>query len=82
MSFFFNIDAEICNKLQNELQIGHEKLCPWPKNPCPPYFLSLPSYTAEQWKVVTKDAFDDLVMLRNSLPELNEDEVASMVCII
>jgi len=70
--------TEICNKIQNDLQIGHEKLCPWPKNPCPLSFLSLPTFTAEQWKLHIGEAFDGLVQLRGSLPELNEDEIASM----
>lgn len=70
--------AEICTKLQNELQIGHEKLCPWPHNPCPPSFLSLPAHSVEQWKQIVKVAFDNLVELRSYLPELNEDEIASM----
>ena len=70
---------EICNKIQNELQIGHEKLCPWPENPCPPSFLSLPPYTSAQWKSDVRNAFDGLVELRSNLPELNENEIASMV---
>ena len=72
-------DSEICNKIQNDLQIGHEKLCPWPQNPCPPSFLSLPSLTTEQWKVSLKESFDGLVHIKGNLPELNEDEIAAMV---
>ncbi|XP_065674268.1 uncharacterized protein LOC100199404 isoform X2 [Hydra vulgaris] len=69
---------EICNKVQNKLQIGHEKLCPWPDNPCPPSFLSLPSYTSEQWCAEMKLSFESLMTLRGNLPELNEDEIASL----
>ena len=77
--FLFFSDSEICNKIQNDLQIGHEKLCPWLQNPCPPSFLSLPSLTTEQWKFTLKESFDGLVHIKGNLPELNEDEIATMV---
>jgi len=70
--------AEICNKLQSDLQIGHKQLCPWPKNPCPRSFLALPCYTADQWKKEVIAAFESLVLLKSNLPELCEDEVAAM----
>lgn len=73
------LDSEICNKIKNELQIGHEKLCPWPNNPCPPSFLSVPSQSAQQWKADIKHAFSGLLELKGNLPELNEDAVAAMV---
>ena len=73
------LDTEICNKLQTDLQIGHNQLCPWPKNPCPRSFLSLPCYSGEQWKDEITSAFTGLIQLKNNLPELSEDEVADMV---
>lgn len=70
--------TEICNKLQSDLQIGHKQLCPWPNNPCPRSFLTLPSYTGEQWKEEIIVAFKGLIQLKFNLPELCEDEVAAM----
>ena len=76
---YYILDSDICQKIQDELQIGHEKLCPWPENPCPPSFLSMPSCSGEHWRVEIKNAFEGLVELNSKLPELNEDEVAAMV---
>lgn len=69
---------EICNKLQSDLQIGHKELCPWPNNPCPRSFLTLPRYTGEKWKEEIMVAFKGLIQLKSNLPELCEDEVATM----
>ncbi|XP_066930142.1 uncharacterized protein [Clytia hemisphaerica] len=70
--------SDICNEIKDKLKIGHQKLCPWPQNPCPPSFLSLPSRSAQQWKMEIRSAFCGLLELKGNLPELNEDTVASM----
>jgi len=75
-----SIDSEICSEIKDKLKIGHQKLCPWPHNPCPPSFLSLPSLSAQQWKTEIKSAFYGLLELKGNLPDLNEDTVATMVC--
>ena len=75
----FPLDSDICSQIKDNLKIGHQNLCPWPQNPCPPSFLNMPSWSAQNWKFEINSAFHSLLELKSNLPELNEDTVASMV---